>query len=487
MVDDAYIVARYAENFVDFGSLVFNQGERVNALTSPLHAFIEAFLYWFTRNTITSYQWFTFLLLTSAIIALGVVLRKNIYGLFTSLSIVMLAPCILVWTYGGLETPILLFLITLLTVLIYLGDFRSRKLLIIFLTAGLVFLTRYDSVLFAIPLVLYASISARNWKNVVIAAMVGALIPAVWILTSYLYYGNILPTSYYVKTPVFNLQLMWNNFTYIMQYLLLIGVLPWVLFLLTAHVFKFRQSPGLATQTHHKWPIFLGLALTLGYGLSVAQTHMMFSFRFFVPYIPALTLLLANQIGRYSNDFENKQRRLIFELTFSLFFILVAVIQTAQIYITYHHSLNPVFYGNVEFKNIGIRESIEIMDVPMDVVNDVRSHWENLDKSIKRPPRIATYAAGIFPYYFKEAYIFESLVSYRHECRYNYSESADYVNILAPLHGTVEQQLPKPVENYELVVSKDLIFNGQEVTYLFFYDPEPIHNRLPRTLDASCQ
>jgi hypothetical protein len=41
IADDSFITARYAENLVDWGQLVFNPGERISALTSPLHANIH--------------------------------------------------------------------------------------------------------------------------------------------------------------------------------------------------------------------------------------------------------------------------------------------------------------------------------------------------------------------------------------------------------------------------------------------------------------
>ncbi|MGZ5304975.1 MAG: hypothetical protein ACXWDO_12730 [Bacteroidia bacterium] len=42
--DDGYILLRYAENFVHHGELSFNLGERINALTSPLHGVITVIL-----------------------------------------------------------------------------------------------------------------------------------------------------------------------------------------------------------------------------------------------------------------------------------------------------------------------------------------------------------------------------------------------------------------------------------------------------------
>ncbi len=43
-VEDAYIVSRYAANLANDGVLVFNQGERICALTSPLHSLVEGAL-----------------------------------------------------------------------------------------------------------------------------------------------------------------------------------------------------------------------------------------------------------------------------------------------------------------------------------------------------------------------------------------------------------------------------------------------------------
>src|SRR5688500_20329503 len=54
--DDALIVSRYAENLVDGRGLVFYVGERINALTSPLHALIEAAMYSVTLDPVCAYK-----------------------------------------------------------------------------------------------------------------------------------------------------------------------------------------------------------------------------------------------------------------------------------------------------------------------------------------------------------------------------------------------------------------------------------------------
>ena len=52
--EDAYITYRYAENFVNIGSLVYNEGEPINAMTSPLHALLSAALFYLTGQTVLS-------------------------------------------------------------------------------------------------------------------------------------------------------------------------------------------------------------------------------------------------------------------------------------------------------------------------------------------------------------------------------------------------------------------------------------------------
>src|ERR1044071_516681 len=57
VIDDAFIVLRYARNLVDTGELVFNAGEGVSALTSPLHALVMAGLYaLFREHTLLAYK-----------------------------------------------------------------------------------------------------------------------------------------------------------------------------------------------------------------------------------------------------------------------------------------------------------------------------------------------------------------------------------------------------------------------------------------------
>ena len=200
--EDAYITYRYAENWVNTGALVYNEGEPINAMTSPLHAVLSAALYFLTGHTV----------LSNKILALGLVLtsallvwnrfRNHPHWQLLVLILILLPPSVLLWTFGGLETPILLFLATISVLLApHTQPIGLRRLCLIFLLAGLAFLTRYDSSLFFLPVTLYAASKAQSIKHVVIAFAGAAVLPLVWLCISLSYYGDLLPTSFYVKTP----------------------------------------------------------------------------------------------------------------------------------------------------------------------------------------------------------------------------------------------------------------------------------------------
>jgi hypothetical protein len=94
----------------------------------------------------------------------------------------------------------------------------------------------------------------------------------------------------------------------------------------------------------------------------------------------------------------------------------------------------------------------------------------------------------MLPYTFRESYIYEKLVSYRH-CHQRYQQGlyADYLHILAPRQGPVDQQLPKSEENYALVSSYEMFFDGSMQTFLVYYNPEPAAHNLSLRINDACK
>ena len=216
--EDAYITYRYAENWVNIGSLVYNAGEPINAMTSPLHAVLSAALFFVTGNTVLGNKIISLVLLFLSALLVWYRYREQLHLQVLAL-ILLFPPSVLLWTFGGLETPILLFLATVTVILVLRPPpFTLNVLCVIFFLAGLAFLTRYDSILFFLPVTLYAALKTRSIKHVGIALITAIILPLVWLFVSIYYYGDLLPTSFYVKTPTGNLGALIFNGLYITSY-----------------------------------------------------------------------------------------------------------------------------------------------------------------------------------------------------------------------------------------------------------------------------
>ena len=486
--EDAYITYRYAENLVDTGALIYNQGEPINAMTSPLHAVFSAVLFFTTGNTVLSNKVMALILLMLSTLLIWYRYRQHIHYQVLAL-ILSLPSCVLLWTFGGLETPILLFLASISVILADRHPpFRLNLLGAIFFLAGLAFLTRYDSVLFFLPMTLHAASKARSIRHIMIALAGALILPLVWFFFSFYYYGDLLPTSFYVKTPQGNLGGLIFNGVYIASYLLFVGIIP-----AAALVFVLLKPANRATKILHEhfkryWWLYIGLLLEILYGLTMATHHMMFSFRFFVPYIPSTVILVIDLLRHATEVRELDLSRGRPAYLFTAFLLSLILFQFYQHMYTYKHSVNGISLVG-EYRSVGIRDYVNFVQVLEQEALDIEDHWLLIHGDSYRDPRIITYAAGMLPYTYEEAYIYEKLVSYRH-CHERFQQGlhADYLHILAPRLGKIDQQLPRAAESYDLVSSYEMSFDGSVQTFLVYYNPKPeAHNLSVRVYDPCNQ
>ena len=485
--EDAYITYRYAENWVNTGSLVYNEGEPINAMTSPLHAVLSAAIFFVTRHTVLSNKIISLVLLFLSSLLVWYRYRKQLHLQVLAL-ILLFPPCVLLWTFGGLETPILLFLATI-TVILALRPppFGLNLLCVMFLLAGLAFLTRYDSILFFLPVTLYAASKTRSIKDVVVAFAGAAILPLAWFLISIYYYGDLLPTSFYVKTPKGNLGGLMFNGIYIASYLLYVGIIPAAALVVGLLVPKQRTIDVLSRHFKSFWWLYVGILLEILYGLTMATHHMMFSFRFFVPYIPSTVILVLDLLRR---AFETRELDLAMgrpAYLFTGFLLSLTLFQLYQNVYTYNHSVNGISSIG-EYRALGIRDYVSFMQILKQEALDIEKHWEVIHGDGGRRPRIITYAAGMLPYTYRESYIYEKLVSYRH-CHQRYRQElySDYIHILAPRLGQVDQQLPGPGDSYDLVSSYEMFFDGSMQKFLVYYNPKPEEHNLSVRISEPCE
>jgi hypothetical protein len=387
-----------------------------------------------------------------------------------------------------LETPILLFLATL-TVIITLrpAPLELGWLCATFFLAGLAFLTRYDSILFFLPLSLYAASKARSIKHVFIAAAAAVILPLAWVLVSIYYYGDPLPTSFYVKTPNGNLSGLIFNARYIASYLVYVGIIPVVVLVFVLLLPKHGMIKVLYEHFKSMWWLYVGLLLEALYGLTMATHHMMFSFRFFVPYIPSAVLLLLDLVRRAAETREVDLAAGRPAYLFLGFLLCLLSFQLYQTVYTYTHSVNGISSVG-EYQALGIRDYMKFMQILQQEGLDIEHHWKTIHGDSDRRPRIITFAAGMLPYTYRDSYIYEQLVSYRH-CHQRYQQGlyADYLHILAPRQGQVDEQLPRPEGSYELVSSYEIFFDGSMQNFLVYFNPQPEAHNLTAGINDFCK
>ena len=485
--EDAYITYRYAENFVNTGALVYNLGEPINAMTSPLHAALSSALFYVMGHTVLGNKLLALLLL---LLSSGLVwnrFRSVPHAQLLALVLILTPPATVLWTLGGLETPLLLFLATLTVILANRAPpFRLGSLCGLFLLAGFAFVTRYDSILFFLPVMIYAASKARSARHVLVAVLVGALLPGAWLAVSYFYYGDLLPTSFYVKTPKGNLGTLLYNGIYVLGYLFYVGIVPVLGLPLVLLGFKRRMVDLLSRHFRSLWWLYVGLLLELAYGLTIATHHMMFSFRSFVPYLPATVVLVVDLVRRAAEtsavDLSSGK-----VLRWSLGLLLcLTVFQVYQIAYTVDHSVNGISPIG-EYRSVGVRDYVKFTEVLEQQAFDIERHWNQTQGDRQRLPRILTYAAGMLPYVFRESYIYEKLVSYRHcHQRYDQGRYADYIHILAPRLGSIAEQLPKSEDEYALISSYEMSFDGSNQQFLVYYNPAPEDHNLTAKIYESC-
>jgi len=484
--EDAYITYRYAENWVNTGFLVYNEGEPINAMTSPLHAILSAALFFVTGHTVLSNKIISLVLLLLSTLLVWYRYREQLHLQVLAL-VLLIPPCVLLWTFGGLETPILLFLATITVILVdRLPPFGLSLLCVIFFLAGLAFLTRYDSILFFLPVTLYAASKARSIKHIVIALAGAAILPLAWILVSIYYYGDLLPTSFYVKTPTGNLGGLIFNGVYIASYLLYVGIIPVVALVFVLLVPKHRTIDILYRHFKSIWWLYIALLLEILYGLTMATHHMMFSFRFFVPYIPSTVILVVDLLHHASETREVDLSTGRPAYLFTGFLLCLTLFQLYQNAYTYNHSVNGISLIG-DYRALGIRDYVRFMQILKQQALDIEKHWEMINGDSGHRPRILTYAAGMLPYTYRESYIYEKLVSYRH-CHHRYRQGlyADYIHILAPRLGQVDKQLPRSEDSYYLVSDYKMLFDGSMQEFLVYYNPKPEEHNLSVRIYEPC-
>jgi len=213
VIDDAYIIFRYAQNLLAGNGFVFNPGEPVFGITTPLFGALVALLGLVSGGTQAPFPALALGVNTLAdaatcwvLIGLGRKLERPTAGILTAL-LWAVAPMAVTFAIGGMETSVF---ILLMTATLYFHS--SRRPVAAAACAGLSLVTRPDAVI--LIGLLAAERARQTWKRrtghdyppVRLTEIAALLAPAVfWAGLAWWVYGSPLPQSIVAKSVAYHL------------------------------------------------------------------------------------------------------------------------------------------------------------------------------------------------------------------------------------------------------------------------------------------
>lgn len=197
LFDDAYITFRYASNLVRGFGFVFNPGERVLGTTSPLFTFILA-----EGARIRGPKYIEEIAISCGIFAsLGmlyfcnralntVAVPQGVRWAF--LAVLSFLPSFLSNSISGMETPIVLFLMSL-----SLYFCVENRLLALSVVGVLLFLTRVDTGIWLLAMGIHILLSrkGKSFHELLSPLVLFAAAAGAWLCFAKIYFGSVVPQS----------------------------------------------------------------------------------------------------------------------------------------------------------------------------------------------------------------------------------------------------------------------------------------------------
>jgi hypothetical protein len=294
LFDDAMISMRYAYNLAHGNGLVWNPGERVQGFTNPLWVLYMAGLH---KLALEPAQISLAVQFTGTILLAGTLFFvRRIVEHFTGDLVTMLAAVALTAFYAplnsyvflGMEVSALALVLTAAVYIVLRNDqARFTPWLYVLLAVGT--LLRSDAAVPCVILLVSQSLLQKRFRRQNLAWGIGLLAFSLGgqALASYMYYGEWLPNTYYLKLEGWPFALRILRGLYALVWFIYYS--NWMLFFLPLSLLLFRRD----------WEITLIMALIMGqvaYSVYVgadAWEHHGGANRFICIIIPLLFSLLA--------------------------------------------------------------------------------------------------------------------------------------------------------------------------------------------------
>ncbi len=201
--EDALIVLRYARNLAAGEGFVYNAGERVLGVTTPLHTLLSAVYVMLGGDHAPAVQnvaGVIFLVLEAWLAA--VILKRTYPPLLAALAAVLIVTNLnFNYLYFGMETHLFVFL-----ALLSFHLFTQRRETLTGIALGVAFLTRYDAALLALLIGLALWVESkkpplRGFAGAPPVRLTAAFFVTAtpWLLFSYFYFGSIVPHALAAK------------------------------------------------------------------------------------------------------------------------------------------------------------------------------------------------------------------------------------------------------------------------------------------------
>lgn len=294
LFDDAMVSMRYAWNLAHGNGLVWNPGERVEGFTNPLWVGFMALFHLFPipPEKISAY----IQMAGALFLAANLYFVKKICAEFTDNLLTMLAAVMITASYGPLNTWGLLGTEVSLLVLVLSATawmtlrtdpqrFTPRSYVLLAIST----LIRLDMAVPYLAILIVMLFAQPKFRNQHLAWGLGLLFIFIGgqTLARYLYYGNVLSNTYYLKLEgfPFSLRILRGLYTLF----LLIWYSNWVLALLPLAIFLFRRDWKVTLL----WTIFLAQVAYSVFVGGDAWEHRGGANRFIAISIPLFFVLFA--------------------------------------------------------------------------------------------------------------------------------------------------------------------------------------------------
>ena len=412
-IDDAFISFRYAKNLFLNQEMVFNIDE------APVEGYSNfLWVMWITLSFVFNIEIVFFSKVSGLIFChLSVVIlyklafriSKSKDSSYLIILFYVLTPNIALWSVGGLETSLFSCLL-LVSVYFFIQDVSVRKNRIVKLSPFsflLLSLTRHEgAVLYALTLIffIYLLIKSKEIKvnrRIILLFCYGGtflLTYAPYFLWRIAYYNNILPHTFVAKQTGFDLLLFTGRLVFYLP--LIIFLLP-TFFLLMFYYIK--RSNYRIKNENQQYIILIILSISI---IILFLTAWMPGFRFTVPVIPFIYLLLPKPLNFIFTTYRKKFKLSILSKNFKYITVtIICALSFSQIF---------TFYPFVDLYGTGIKEC-----------NMVLGKWINENSS--ENASLAVWDAGAIPFYsnIRTIDIYPDSLQDLH--LYNNPEDADYI------------------------------------------------------------